>query len=54
MENNHDCLVVVQFLYYKSASKHILKSVVVEKSGLGIEQRRHRNIRERFRLIRAL
>ena len=27
MENNHDCLVVVQSLYYKSASKHILKGV---------------------------
>ena len=25
-ENNHDCLGVMQFLYYKSLSKHILKS----------------------------
>ena len=26
VENNHDCLGVMQFLYYKSLSKHVLKS----------------------------
>ena len=26
VENNHDCLGVMQFLYYKSTSKHVLKS----------------------------
>ena len=35
-KNNHDCLEVMQSLYYKSSSKHILKSV------------RHRN-REGYR-----
>ena len=28
-ENNHDCLGVMQFLYYKSSSKRVLKSVRV-------------------------
>ena len=27
MENNHDCLGVMQSLQYKSSSKHVLKSV---------------------------
>ena len=26
-KNNHDCLEVMQSLYYKSSSKHVLKSV---------------------------
>ena len=26
VENNHDCLGVMQFLYYKGLSKHVLKS----------------------------
>ena len=26
VENNHDCLGVMQFLYYKDLSKHVLKS----------------------------
>ena len=26
VENNQDCLGVMQFLYYKSLSKHVLKS----------------------------
>ena len=30
VENNHDCLGVMQFLYYKSLSKHILKSEEIE------------------------
>ena len=29
VENNHDCLGVMQSLYYKSSSKHVLKSVRV-------------------------
>ena len=28
-ENNHDCLEVMQSLYYKGSSKHVLKSVKV-------------------------
>ena len=28
-ENNHDCLEVMQSLYYKGSSKHVLKSVRV-------------------------
>ena len=46
MENNHDCLEVMQFLYYKSASKNILKServvVTEEKSGLGTGTKKER------------
>ena len=30
VENNHDCLGVMQFLYYKDLSKHILKSEEIE------------------------
>ena len=26
VENNHDCLGVMQFLYYKGLSKHVLRS----------------------------
>ena len=29
VENNHDCLGVMQFLYYIGSSKHVLKSVRV-------------------------
>ena len=42
-ENNHDCLVVMQSLYYKSSSKHILKSVrhgnLKNQKGTGTKER---------------
>ena len=39
VENNHDCLGVMQFLYYKNSSKHVLKSESVSKElGTGIER----------------
>ena len=31
VENNHDCLGVMQFLYYKGSSKHVSKTVRVQE-----------------------
>ena len=50
-ENNHDCLGVMQSLYYKSSSKHVLKSERDRKSeskelGTGIERERYRPIKK--------